>query len=124
MWRTSHASHAASFLGRERRRRAAVGCERAVAGLDDGDDDAGRTARDRPEELDAVRLQLARDELSSRVISPLRDARRVGTELRRPRGDVRRLSAGTGAGRGAHVPAGSERLLKAHDHVEQNITKS
>ena len=71
-----------------------------------------------------MRLELARDELSRRVVSPLRDARRVGTELRRPRRDVRGLPAGTGAGRGAHVPAGSERLLKAHDHVEQNITKS
>ena len=70
-----------------------------------------------------MRCELARDELSRRVVSPFRDAARVRTELRRPRRDVRRLPARAGACRRTHVAAGSERLIEPDDHVEQNISQ-
>ena len=111
------------LLRRERRRHAAVGSERAVACLDDGDDDAGGTRADRPEQLDSVPRELTRDELPSRIVAALCDARRLRAERRRPRRDVRRLAARTGARRRANIAAGSEGLGEPHDHVEQDVAK-
>ena len=51
---------------------------------------------DRPDELDAARRELARDELARRVVAALRDAARVRAERRRPGRDVRRLAARAG----------------------------
>ncbi len=112
------------LAGLERRRDAAVGGERAVAvGADDRDDDAGRPGRDRPDELDAARRELAREQLSRSVVAALGDAPRVGAERRRPGGDVRRLPARAGPRGRAHVPAGSERLVEPHDHVEHHVAE-
>ena len=108
----------------ERGRDAPIGRERAVAvAADDGDDDAGRPRDDGTDDLDTAIRQLARDELAGGVVAALRDAPRAGAECLRPRRHVGRLAARAGARGRAHVPAGSERLLQAHDHVEHHVAE-
>ena len=112
------------LVRREARRDAAVGGHRAVAvRADERHDDAGRAVAGRPRELDAARRQLGRDERGGRVAPELRDAPRLGAERRGPRRDVRRLAAGAGARPRTDVVARRERLLEAHDHVEQGVAE-
>ena len=114
---------AVELLRRERRRDPAVGSERAVAAVDDGDDDARRALAQRADELDSVRAELPRDELAGGIVAPLRDAPRLGSELGRPGRDVGRLASRSRPVRSANVAARSERLLEQHDHVEQYVTE-
>src|SRR5205823_3178560 len=62
-------------------------------------------------------------ELTRRVGAAFADESRLRTELGRPRGDVRGLSAGAGARRRSDVAARDDRLLDAHDHVEQQVAE-
>ncbi len=78
---------------------------------------------DRPDELDAVRRELAGDELARSVVTALRDAAGVGAERCRPGGDVRGLPARAGTRLGPDVVPVGERLLEPHDHVEHHISE-
>ena len=89
----------------ERRRDAAVGSERAVAGVHDRDDDPRVAFAHRADELDSAGAELPRHELARGVVAPLGDAPCLGSELGRPRRDVGRLASGARPVRGAHVAA-------------------
>src|SRR5207244_4317918 len=67
--------------------------------------------------------QLACDERTGGIVAALADEAGVGAERGRPGGDVRGLSAGTGAGSRGCVGAPLERSLQAHDHVEQQVAE-
>ena len=112
------------LLRRERRRDAAVGGERAVAVVSTIETTTPvAPSATGPTSSTPCARELPRDELARGVVAALRDAARLGSELRRPGRDVRRLAAGAGPVRGAHVAAGSERLLEPDDHVEQHVTE-
>ena len=99
---------------------APVGGHRAVVGRRDRDDDAV-PARHGARDLDAERAQFARDQLAGSVVAAAADEARVGAELLRPRGDVRRLAAGARPDRRGSVVALHERSLERDDHVEKEI---
>ena len=63
------------------------------------------------------------DELAGRVVAAPADEARVGAERARPRGDVRRLAACDRARLGRPVVARHERLVEAHDHVEEQVSE-
>ncbi len=109
-------------MRRQLDRRAAIRRHRAVTGRRDADDDTG-AATDRPRELDAVRAQLLRDDLTGRVVAAPADVARVGAQGACPRGDVRSLPAGARARDRDLVVARHERLLELHDHIQKEVAE-
>ena len=61
--------------------------------------------------------------VAPRIVTATADESRLGSEVARPRGHVRSLSAGTGPDRRRTVVAGDERVLEGDDHVEDQIAE-
>jgi hypothetical protein len=107
------------------RRHAAVGDHRPVSVLfDERHDDAVAPRRPRAEHVDRAPEKVILDELPGGVRAALPDEPRLGSERRRPRGDVGSLPAGADARLRAGVVALGERPRELDDDVEEQVAES